>query len=74
MELIGFDVDERITELDIYDPERDEPYIRCDYCDQMDEHANMAIVDSDGAVCQSCAAEENRNACNVPRYDYGMRY
>lgn len=50
---------ERITELDIHDGERENPYVRCDHCDEPDEVAGMALGNVyDGYVCHGCLLDE----------------
>lgn len=52
---------ERISEFDVYDSERENPYVRCDYCDEYDEVAEMAHGNEyDGYICHQCALEEQR--------------
>lgn len=61
LDLVGFDLDERITELDVHDSERENPYVRCDYCDDVAEVAEMATGNQyDGYVCHRCLIEEQR--------------
>lgn len=59
---------ERITELDVYDYERDTAYERCAACDDVREMADMALGNrEDGYVCHGCARDEDRERSFIGR-------